>query len=264
MENTLDDIFGSSPPHDAPDHNHHHHTPAPANEPSDLPSLRRQHVTAGYRDGLAASKSTQVQSGFDAGFPIGAQLGMRVGTILGILEGAIRGLEQPTRKGVRKPGGSATSSPGSAMGRQGPPVAKDKGVAATVIGFEDFPAGEGVGVGGGGGGGATVTATASATTTTEATAEETPREKKRAELLGLYRRAVRELDIRKVFEGVVSADELPGQGGDFTSGTGAQPDLPETKLARKAEEVISGWERRVQVALWEENMDALELKELSG
>ncbi|RAH42364.1 Yae1 family protein [Aspergillus brunneoviolaceus CBS 621.78] len=211
MENTLDDIFGSSPPHDDPDHNH---TPAPATEPSDLPSLRRQHVTAGYRDGLAAAKSTQVQSGFDAGFPVGAQLGMRVGTILGILEGAIRGLEEPARKGVRK-------------------------------------AGEG--------GGATPTATASATTTATATAtaEETPRERKRAELLGLYRRAVRELDIRKVFGGVVSAEDLPGQ-----AGTGKQTELPETKLARKAEEVISAWERRVQVALWEENMDALELKEL--
>ncbi|RAK74030.1 Yae1 family protein [Aspergillus fijiensis CBS 313.89] len=217
MENTLDDIFGSSPPHDAHNHNHHHnhhHTPAPATEPSDLPSLRRQHVTAGYRDGLAAAKSTQVQSGFDAGFPVGAQLGMRVGTILGILEGAIRGLEEPARKGVRK------DSP--------------------------LQAGEG--------GGATATATATAT------AEETPpRERKRAELLGLYRRAVRELDIRKVFGGVVSAEELPGQ-----AGTGKQTELPETKLARKAEEVISAWERRVQVALWEENMDALELKELSG
>ncbi|RAH65146.1 Yae1 family protein [Aspergillus aculeatinus CBS 121060] len=226
MENTLDDIFGSSPPHDAPDHHQNHththtHTPAPASEPSDLPSLRRQHVTAGYRDGLAAAKSTQVQSGFDAGFPVGAQLGMRVGTILGILEGAIRGLEEPTRKGVRKvgAGGSAAASrPGGAVGRKDTPAtSNDKG--------------------------------------------ETPRERKRAELLGLYRRAVRELDIRKVFEGVggVSAEDLPGQ-----AGTGKQTELPETKLARKAEEVISAWERRVQVALWEENMDALELKELSG
>ncbi|PYH84821.1 hypothetical protein BO82DRAFT_276096, partial [Aspergillus uvarum CBS 121591] len=208
MQNSLDDIFGSSPPSlDT----HTTTTTAPQNEPSDLPSLRRQHVTAGYRDGLAASKSTQVQSGFDAGFPVGAQLGMRVGTILGILEGAIRGLEAPSRKGVRKPGGSAAAA------------------ATTKKG-------------------------------------ETPREKKRADLLGLYRRAVRELDIRKVFEGVgVSADELSGEGGDLAEGTGArEKEMPETKLARKAEEVVAAWERRVQVALWEENMDALEWKEVVG
>ncbi|RAH84775.1 hypothetical protein BO86DRAFT_356471 [Aspergillus japonicus CBS 114.51] len=221
MQNSLDDIFGSSPPHA------HDHPPstttttttttttAPQNEPSDLPSLRRQHVTAGYRDGLAASKSTQVQSGFDAGFPVGAQLGMRVGTILGILEGAIRGLEAPSRKGVRKvgAGGSATTKKGAgAPGR-----------------------------------------------------DETPREKKRAELLGLYRRAVRELDIRKVFEGVGgSADELAGDGGELAEGIGKQQEMPETRLARQAEAVVAAWERRVQVALWEENMEALELKEVVG
>ncbi|PYI13061.1 hypothetical protein BO99DRAFT_427384 [Aspergillus violaceofuscus CBS 115571] len=207
MQNSLDDIFGSSPPHahDHPPSTTTTTTTAPQNEPSDLPSLRRQHVTAGYRDGLAASKSTQVQSGFDAGFPVGAQLGMRVGTILGILEGAIRGLEAPSRKGVRKGAGGATTT----------------------------------GLG------------SSAAAAAAPTPEETPREKKRAELLGLYRRAVRELDIRKVFEGLAE-------------GIGKQQEMPETKLARQAEAVVAAWERRVQVALWEENMEALELKEVVG
>ncbi|PYI29662.1 hypothetical protein BP00DRAFT_348125 [Aspergillus indologenus CBS 114.80] len=211
MQNSLDDIFGSSPP--PPET--HTTAPHPANEPSDLPSLRRQHVTAGYRDGLAASKSTQVQSGFDAGFPVGAQLGLRVGTILGILEGAIRGLEAPSRKGVRKVGAAAAAAP------------TKKGVGETP---------------------------------------EPPREQKRAELLGLYRRAVRALDIRTVFEGAGpgSAEELAGDGGALAEGIGKQQERPETELARQAEVVVAAWERRVQVALWEENMEALELKEVVG
>lgn len=119
--NSLDDIFGSSP-----DERSHHYsqqdefleeqhamrrnryyetTQSTSNtvaapvavvasaEPSDLPSLRRQHVTAGYRDGIASSKSEHVQSGFDGGYPVGAQFGLRVGTILGILEGIVGGLE---------------------------------------------------------------------------------------------------------------------------------------------------------------------------
>lgn len=88
---SLDDIFGSSPPRTAPE------TATTLNpqesELSDLPSLRRQHVTAGYRDGVTSSKNEHLQRGFDAGFPVGAQLGMRAGTVLGILEGIVRGYE---------------------------------------------------------------------------------------------------------------------------------------------------------------------------
>ena len=65
-----------------------------SDEPSDLPSLRRQHVTAGYRDGVFFARNQHVQSGFDAGFPMGAQLGIRVGTVLGILEGVIKGFDK--------------------------------------------------------------------------------------------------------------------------------------------------------------------------
>ncbi|KAE8372635.1 hypothetical protein BDV26DRAFT_273807 [Aspergillus bertholletiae] len=109
--NSLDDIFGSSPPHDTPTHT----TATSQPEPSELPYLRRQHVTAGYRDGVSASKTEHVQSGFDAGFPIGAQLGMRAGTIIGILEGVLRGYESRASSAVvKKPGamrgGDASSS----------------------------------------------------------------------------------------------------------------------------------------------------------
>ncbi|PGH03682.1 hypothetical protein GX51_03946 [Blastomyces parvus] len=89
----LDDIFGASPP------NQHQHSldnnniaaqsrqPDLDREPSDLPFLRRQHVTAGYRDGISIAKGEHVQRGFDGGFPVGAELGLRVGTVLGVLEG---------------------------------------------------------------------------------------------------------------------------------------------------------------------------------
>ena len=59
------------------------------NEPSDLPSLRRQHVTAGYRDGVTVMKMAHVQDGFDGGYPVGAEMGVRVGIVLGVLEGIV-------------------------------------------------------------------------------------------------------------------------------------------------------------------------------
>ncbi|KAL5002458.1 hypothetical protein BDV10DRAFT_157987 [Aspergillus recurvatus] len=97
---SLDDIFGSSPPRPEQPLLQAHSKPTV--EPSELPSLRRQHVTAGYRDGISASKAEHVQHGFDAGFPVGAQLGMRAGTILGILEGILKGYESSPAT-VKKP-----------------------------------------------------------------------------------------------------------------------------------------------------------------
>ncbi len=58
-------------------------------EVSDIPRMRSQHSTAGYRDGIAHAKSQSVQEGFDEGYPIGARLGMEVGCILGVLEGLV-------------------------------------------------------------------------------------------------------------------------------------------------------------------------------
>ncbi|KAI2741085.1 hypothetical protein DTO013E5_1930 [Penicillium roqueforti] len=120
-DNSLDDIFGSSPPYESTLNAPHPSATSPlpqSTEPSDLPSLRRQHVTAGYRDGTSASKGAHVQEGFDGGFPVGAQLGMRAGTVLGIMEGLLRGFEERSGPGVvRKPavrtGHSAASSTGT-------------------------------------------------------------------------------------------------------------------------------------------------------
>ena len=54
---------------------------------SDLPALKRRHMTDGYREGLTVSKAQHMQDGFDAGYPIGIQIGQTVGEILGIFEG---------------------------------------------------------------------------------------------------------------------------------------------------------------------------------
>ncbi|KAL3464328.1 hypothetical protein BJX64DRAFT_254726 [Aspergillus heterothallicus] len=154
---TLDDIFGSSPPHTTPT------PPLPSArttiEPSELPSLRRQHVTAGYRDGISASKAEHVQRGFDAGFPIGAQLGMRAGTVLGILEGLLRGYESRARSAViRKPGvkaGAAASATSEDAAVEDPrrvkreqvlalynQAVKELGVQAVFAGLEEGKDGE--------------------------------------------------------------------------------------------------------------------------
>lgn len=89
-ENSLDDIFGSEPssPHaegpatgDVPEFS------SRQNEPSDIPRLRSEHSTAGYRDGLGVSKSKYIQEGFDEGYSLGAVIGLRIGAVVGILEG---------------------------------------------------------------------------------------------------------------------------------------------------------------------------------
>lgn len=79
----LHDVFSDSPPA----------SPSRAatatlqsQEPSDIPRLRTTHTTAGYRDGIAASKTQSLQPGFDEGYSLGAVLGLRVGYIIGVLE----------------------------------------------------------------------------------------------------------------------------------------------------------------------------------
>lgn len=60
----------------------------PGLESSNLPGLRRKHVTEGYRAGVATGRDdeTKAQMGFDEGYPVGAALGMRVGFLLGMGE----------------------------------------------------------------------------------------------------------------------------------------------------------------------------------
>lgn len=213
--NSLDDIFGSSPPHEstltAP-------LPSTVNpltqstEPSDLPSLRRQHVTAGYRDGTSASKGAHVQEGFDGGFPVGAQLGMRAGTVLGIMEGLLRGFEERRGPGVVKK----------------PVVRTGHAAAAGTTGTD--------------GGGNTESGEL--------------RKQKREQLRVLYEAAVKELDVQAVFAGADGgAAEVAPRAED------GEEERAEKQLGRKGDVVISKWEGRVDVPRWEENMEALEMKE---
>jgi hypothetical protein len=195
--NSLDDIFGSSPPHENEKISQQPSSQAP--EPSDLPSLRRQHITAGYRDGVSAAKGEHVQHGFDAGFPIGGQLGMRAGTVIGIIEGLLRGFESRTAsRAVKKP-------------------------------LQRKEEGQG----------------------TEADEAEVARQAKREQLLRLYQKAVKELEVRSVFAGSEEESSRNNEG----------QEKPEVVLRRKGDAVISQWEEQVRVARWEENMAALEPKE---
>ncbi|KAL4884788.1 hypothetical protein BJY04DRAFT_170563 [Aspergillus karnatakaensis] len=189
-DSSLDDIFGSSPPEQT--------LPKPHStvEPSELPSLRRQHVTAGYRDGISASRAEHVQQGFDAGFPVGAQLGMRAGTIIGIIEGILRGYEESTV--VKKPGQKSPSPAAATAGKE---------------------------------------------------ADEAKRAA-REQMLALYRKATKDLDVQAVFAG------LDSEGKD---------EKPEAQLLRKGDEVLAAWEQKVPVAAWEEHiMDVLEAKSDNG
>ncbi|KAJ6114936.1 hypothetical protein N7486_000714 [Penicillium sp. IBT 16267x] len=218
VENSLDDIFGSSPPHETRElHGHAEHSRAATSsatvEPSDLPSLRRQHVTAGYRDGVSVSKGERVQDGFDGGFPIGAQLGMRAGMILGILEGISRGLEDRTVTGaVRKP-----TARGSASGTSSPANA-ESAEARRKIGEQ---------------------------------------------VRKIYGEAAKALDVQAVFTGL-EAVAASGSRVDTDSGEIHHQDAgekPEIQLAKKGDSVIAPWEKRLAVPAWEENMEALEMKE---
>ncbi|KAL9607310.1 MAG: hypothetical protein Q9167_007769 [Letrouitia subvulpina] len=76
--NNLSDIFSDSPPLDG--------SATHSGEVSDIPRLRSTHITAGYREGISASKDQALQPGFDEAYPLGAILGLRVGYILGVLE----------------------------------------------------------------------------------------------------------------------------------------------------------------------------------
>lgn len=203
--NSLDDIFGSSPPLDTA--TAHHEPPAAQQQeqqPSDLPSLRRQHVTAGYRDGVSASKSQHVQDGFDAGFPVGAQLGMRAGTVLGILEGLVRGYESRGSSGVVK----KQPQRGTGGSRK-----EDDGEGGQEL-----------------------------------------RREKRERVLRIYRDAVKELEVQGVFSGL-DGDAIMGEGET------REKKKPEQELRRMGDRVIAQWEDRVNVAKWETNMQALEMKE---
>lgn len=62
---------------------------------SDLPSVKRQHMTDGYREGLSIGKAQVMQAGFDEGYPIGIAIALRAGRVIGCLEGVVAAKDIP-------------------------------------------------------------------------------------------------------------------------------------------------------------------------
>ena len=97
----LDDVFSNSRPSSPTGTSSH---TLQSSEPSEIPRLRTTHTTAGYRDGIASSKSASLQPGFDEGYSLGAVLGLRVGNMLGIIDGisnalrTVEGTEEEWRR----------------------------------------------------------------------------------------------------------------------------------------------------------------------
>lgn len=81
----LDDVFASSP--SPPAARALEEPGLTSSHPSDIPRLRAEHATAGYREGITAAKAKSIQAGFDEGFSLGATVGSRAGQLLGTLEG---------------------------------------------------------------------------------------------------------------------------------------------------------------------------------
>lgn len=75
----LDDVWGSDSESEVLTDNNVHLT-------QDLKKLREQHNKRGYLDGIVSSKETNLQQGFNDGFPTGAELGFKVGKLIGILQ----------------------------------------------------------------------------------------------------------------------------------------------------------------------------------
>lgn len=81
-----EDVWASSSPVESAVQNHSHRE---TDIMSDLPALRRQHMTDGYREGLSVGKAKVMQQGFDQGYPAGVTIALRAGNVLGVLEGMI-------------------------------------------------------------------------------------------------------------------------------------------------------------------------------
>jgi Essential protein Yae1, N terminal len=230
--NSLDDIFGSSPGEQQQHipteeiettrpHSHAQLSATNTAEPSDLPSLRRQHVTAGYRDGIAYSKGENVQAGFDGGYPVGAQFGLRAGTILGILEGVVSGLEST----------SSGSGPvkKKTMTKRAPLRGSTKNNTEDSLGTEKG----------------------------EETQETQIHRQKIERIKQLYKNALKELDVEALFGGLkADVQEGEGQGPDFT-----EEMKPENRLRQKADPAVARWEKLVDVTRWEESMEAIDSME---
>jgi len=67
---------------------------------SDLPTIKRQHMSDGYREGLGVGKAKVMQKGFDDGYPIGTMIASRAGRVLGCIEGVLTANDVPDERKV--------------------------------------------------------------------------------------------------------------------------------------------------------------------
>lgn len=81
------------------------------------------------------------------------------------------------------------------------------------------------------------------------------RRAKKEQIRSLYQAALKELDVQAVFSG----GERDGATEVVPAGQGEE--TAETQLAMKGDPVIAKWEATAAVPRWEENMEALEMKE---
>lgn len=100
-----DDIFGSAPnsPVLSASEDQHERTSngrSGGGDHSDIPRLRSLHITNGYREGIALSKESHIQAGFDEGFTLGGEIGQRVGYLLGVLEGISKAVKDDATRQV--------------------------------------------------------------------------------------------------------------------------------------------------------------------
>lgn len=97
-----DDIWASDNDHDAA----HASGASTTGEAllSDLPTIKRQHMTDGYREGLSIGKAKVMQTGFDAGYPLGVAIALRAGKVLGYMEGVLeaKDMSEESKVAVKK------------------------------------------------------------------------------------------------------------------------------------------------------------------
>lgn len=197
---------------------------------SDVPSLRRQHMTAGYREGLSVGKARVMQAGFDHGYPFGVEIGMRVGTVLGVLEGLVAAVSSSSMKTPKKHERVHKEEGGGAVAETRPKTTGTTSASTT-----------------------TATSTALGIDPGESEPIDDP-DKDTAFLRALLERAQRELKIAEMMKALddetVARLEAPiptaATGGAGAPSQNLQLPLP---LPREIEEVVARWERIVLGAL---------------
>jgi hypothetical protein len=186
-------------------------------------------MTDGYREGLSVGKARVMQSGFDAGYPLGVEIGLRAGNVLGVLEGVIAALTS-SKFGT----GSTKSARASRASTEGEQVTTSSG-PVTV----------------------SAPSPAEMETTMDATREVSSRGDRNEGELGfvraLYARAQEELKISELLKGL-SDEKIAAIPDTVASNNEEDPSAEQTgqkeaSLPKEIENALERWERLVFSAL---------------